>query len=146
MHTEKFDVSIDALYNELETWRNNKTRRSEKMPDHLWQKIIKLHEEFPSQASIYRRLGITKTQLKNKLREFGHKSVYDDPVELCKIPTISPNNPSIVSDDFSPLATTVAELCRPDGYILKIHITTKSIAEIINGFLGGHNVTDNCKA
>lgn len=142
-----FEIDLEKIYKEIESWRTKKKNQGEKMPDALWKKVIILCKQFPNQTKIRRRLLITKPQLKNKLREFGDDFVFNDPVELCKIPKIQ-NVPTYkkVEDSFSTLSTLIVEFCRADGCIMKIHTTTKSIQELINNFLGESNVTSNCKA
>ena len=50
------------------------------MPAHIWKNIITVYKQFPDQTKICRRLTITKTQLYNKLREFGDETLFKDPV------------------------------------------------------------------
>jgi|WetSurMetagenome_2_1015567.scaffolds.fasta_scaffold1076927_1 hypothetical protein len=145
--TSNAEITIDAVYKEIEIWRAKKKSQGQKMPNDLWKRIISLAKQFPDQTRLCRRLLITKAQLKTKLREIGDEFVFNDPVELCQIPKIqnAPNYKN-VEDSFSALSTLVVEFCRADGCIMKIHTTTKSIQELINNFLGAANVTNNCKA
>jgi len=142
-----FEITIESVHNEIENWRAKKKSQGEKMPDALWKKVISLCKQFPDQTKICRRLFITKTQLKAKLREFGDEALFNDPIELCKIPKIQ-SLPSYkdVEDGFSALSTLVVEFCRADGCVMKIHTTTKSIHELINNFLGTQHVTNYSKA
>jgi hypothetical protein len=148
MSTTNVELTIATVYTELENWRANKKSQGEKMPDSLWQKIVNLAKQYPDQAKICRRLQLTKAQLKSKMREFGDEAVFNDPVELCKIPKIQ-NSQSYkaVEDSFKALSTLVVEFCRTDGCVMKIHTTTQSIQDLINSFLGAQQyVTNNSKA
>ena len=106
----------------------------------------KLYNIYPNQAQLHRRLGITSTQMKRKLREIDDNDRYRNPAELCQVAAVPQQNTNYChnSGNISPLATIVVELCRQDGAIMKIHTTTKSANEIINKFLGGSNDTVNC--
>jgi len=139
------DTSLTQVFTEVESWRSKKTTRGEKMPDDLWKKIIEIYKNYPEQAQLCRKLGVTKNQVNAKLLEFGDEHFYHDPVKLCEIPKVSPiaGSKSTVpklSQEFSSLATVVVEFCRSDGCIMKIHTTTKSIHELITSFLGGNYV------
>ena len=142
MTQEQFKINLEEVSVKLEQWRDNKQNRGSKIPDNIWQNIIELHQQYPEQANIYRLLGITKSQLKNKLREFGDEKLFDDPIELCKI-NKTPESKSIIKDQFSGLSTIVVEFCRADGCVMKIHTTNNNIKEVINDFLGANNVANH---
>ncbi len=139
------DISLTQIFTEIESWRNNKTKGNEKMPDDIWKKIIEIKKTYPDQAKICRMFGITTKQINLKLQEFGDEHFYKDPVKLCQIPKIPviEAKPTVakLNKDFSSLATVVVEFCRSDGCLMKIHTTTKSIHELITSFLGGNHVT-----
>ena len=144
MSAINFEVNVETISKELELWRSTKKSQGEKIPDKLWAKIIDLYKEYPDQSKICRRLVLTKPQLKNKLREFNDEALFNDPVELCKIPKAEDlNQYKTETDKFSSLSTLVVEFCRADGCVMKIHTTTKSIQELINNFLGACNVTNH---
>lgn len=145
-------VNIAALYDKLENWRENKKQENEKIPNDIWHEIIALYKTFPEQARLCRKLGISRYQLKCKLQEFKEEALYNDPNELCNIPQIAPikkqpdktkKTTTSNEEPFSPLATIVVELCRPDKTIMKIHTTTQSVQEIITSFLGVKDATTN---
>jgi len=139
--------TLEEVYKELESWRATKKSQGEKMPETLWKKVIFVCKQFPDQTKICHRLRITKPQLKTKLREFGDEALFNDPVELCQIPKIHTTPAHRAVDDcFSALTTLVAEFCRADGCVMKIHTTTKNIQELINNFLGEQHVTNYSKA
>ena len=142
-----FEPTLEKVHNEIENWRAKKKSQGEKMPDTLWKKVISVCKQFPDQTKICRRLFITKAQLKSKLREFSDETLFNDPVELCRIPKVQ-SLPSYkaVEDGFSALSTLVVEFCRADGCVMKIHTTTKSIHDLINNFLGSHHATNYSKA
>ena len=145
-------TEIEQIAAKIEKWREQKSCQGEKMPNELWREVIALYKNYPQQAQLQRRLGITKIQIQNKLREFGDDSLYNNPAELCQIPEIPQDQKSTAKptpttqDNFSSLATIVVELCRKDGAILKIHTTTQNMQEIINSFMGSSNATINCQA
>lgn len=148
------NVDLEQLAAKIESWRQTKKTQNEKIPAAIWDEILAYHSKFPAQVAFHRRMGITATQLKNKLREVENENLFNDPAELCKIPNIpkhDPNNNTTpkysaehlhLNDDFSSLATIVVEFCRKDGCLMKIHTTTKNVHEIINSFLGELNVTN----
>ena len=143
-------TELEQLAAKIEQWRTKKTCQGQRMPIELWKEIIVLYKKYPHQSQLQRRLGVSTYQLKNKLKEFGDDSLYNNPAELCQIPDIPQDKKSTrepnakTQDKFSALATVVVELCRKDGAIMKIHTTTQSMQEIINSFLGGDNATINC--
>ena len=144
------DTGITQVFAEIELWRSKKTTRAEKMPNDIWKKVIEIYKQYPEQAQLCRKFGITKNQINTKLQEFGDEHYYSDPAKLCQIPksTTSESNPSVtkLGQNFSSLATVVVEFCRSDGCIMKIHTTTKSTHELITSFLGGNHVTNHSQA
>jgi hypothetical protein len=145
------ETELRDLINQADFWRDNKKTRSEKFPEHLWDRVINLCSNSPEDAIILRKLKLNKSQLANKLKERNNDMLHLDPSQLCKIPsntklqdsrdnTSSKQNPA---GNFSALSTIAVEFIRNDGCIMKIHTVSSQIGSLINDFFGGSNVTNN---
>lgn len=140
------NISLDSVLAELQTWRQGKSNRNDKMPDFLWKKIFQLSEQFPP-SSIRGLFGITVTQYKRQAARYQPSKDSGAPstprpahVDLCAVTT----TPSFYKPSELPAANTiVAEFKRADGQVMKIHTTTVNFKTLIQTFLElGYHAAD----
>jgi len=134
--------SLDDIAALMLKWRNNKKSRSEKIPENIWDKIFVLLESIPS-TRICKVLGITSTQMRDKIEARqnndpeSHPSTTDvQKIDFCEVDT--PKFPL----DYKPAQaydtrTSVVEIRRPDGMLMKIHICTDRFDELLSAFYRG---------
>ena len=136
-------ITLQEVYELMVDWRQNKTNGTEKIPDSIWDKIFELLDAVPK-SRICSVLGISNKQLRDKLdsRQSNHdKDIYNVPsqeVDFCE------GNAPGFPLDYKPAEafttkTSVVELYRPDGMLMKIHICTDRFAELLEAFYKGSN-------
>lgn len=129
-------------------WRETKSRQNEKMPSHLWDLVFHLITAEPySDAKILAALNLNRTQLeaeKQRRQSFVSSEEKSRPLppeelDFCEVNTIQePSYPLAYkpAEAFS-TATSVVELYRQDGALMKIHICTDRFDELLRAFFGG---------
>lgn len=122
-----------------------KKNRSEKIPDRIWDKIFALIERLPkSQVLVALRIGEAQLQSKLMERQLPHQDKSGVPlstqeneedIEFCEVSQEYPlaYKPAKAFDT----TTSVVELYRPDGMLMKIHICTDSFEELLRAFFKG---------
>jgi len=135
-------VTLVSVIEEMKAWRLTKKKRNDRIPASLWDKIfVLLNTE--QETKILTVLGITRSQL--AVEKQRHQAT--GTISETKI------SPPIGSVDFceatrepvTPLAykpakafnttTSVVELYRPDGMLMKIHICTDRFEELLRAFI-----------
>lgn len=137
-------MSLDEVKTELAAWRLAKKHSSEKIPESLWKKISILLRSHTSQE-LRRTLSLTLVQIER--RQQLEKS-QDMSAETNILPHIEPIDFCEAQEKFSsPLDyrpaeafatnTSIVELRRPDGMLMKIHICTDRFEELLRAFFKG---------
>ncbi len=145
------ELTIDQVMKDFDNWRNSKASPSDKIPEHLWDKVFQLLENRRIDTNVIRSLlGITQSQLKYQLeKREAAKEVKIKPDSTQKKSTASINfkevrqhdkdnyKPEKYHNEYIPATNTlIAEFYREDGKCLKIHATTATIRELLLGFYG----------
>lgn len=140
-------VKLQSVIESVQTWRQNKTKLNEKIPDFIWDQVFLLLESLP-ESEILPALGISQLQLQNKRLDRqvmikpsrdhqppSQKSADTKSVEFCEATPKYPlaGKPAKAFDT----TTCVVELYRPDGMLLKIHICTDSFDALLSAFFKG---------
>lgn len=138
-------VSLQSVMDLLQTWRQGKTKRNEKIPDNIWDMIFTLLETMNT-TRVLAALGLTQGQLRNRRLELQGSEInrnvpgevaqaQTQSVEFCKVKSTFPleHKPAKA---FS-TTTSVVELYRPDGMLMKIHICTDSFEDLLRAFFKG---------
>ena len=134
---------LDLVCASIKEWRQQKKRRSEKIPNNIWDQIFALIQNIPT-SKVLGTLNITREQFNNKCLERNLIEYIDDfepsdftetcdsLADFCAIDTKYP----LVSKPAKAFATntSIVELYRPDGMLMKIHICTDSFAELLDAF------------
>lgn len=139
-------VTLEKLEDMMSAWRSNKKNTQEQITQEIWDVVFILIKTIP-QSKICTASGITARQLKRKIQSIQNANTIkdnhinnqsSDKLEFCKI---TPEKPSI------PIAykpakafatnTSIVELYRADGMLMKIHICTDSFNDLLEAFFKG---------
>jgi hypothetical protein len=134
--------TLSSLRQALDHWRETKTKQNEKIPPHLWDKIFALLNTEP-ETKVLTGLSLTKVQLERE-RQARLEANGIDPTSLCNESMAfcearpKPEIP-LVSKPAKAFSTTtsVVELYRPDGMLMKIHLCTDRFEELLRAFFKG---------
>lgn len=142
------DITLENVQTALNIWRQNKTTRGEKIPTYLWDQIIHLLNKNPKfMSKTLAALGIGRSQLE---AEKQRRQSIAPPVNTQPSSTIEeldfcgvnqkpePTYPLAYkpAETFS-TTTSVVELYRKDGALMKIHICTERFDELLRAFFNG---------
>ena len=127
-------ITLACVKETLTTWRQNKKTRSEKIPESLWDMVINLlGNTTETESKIFTDLGITRSQLEAEIKrresispEPKNKACDLEELEFCEVTKAQePGYPLAYkpAEAFS-TTTSVVELYRKDGALMKIHICT----------------------
>ena len=139
-------VTLDGVQAAINAWRETKKAANEKMPTTLWDQIIALLETAPEsktlaalsvsrpQLDAEKRRRQSQTQLANKDDAVTHPKTID----FCEVKQHQPE-PSTSGLVYKPAesfstTTSVVEIYRPDGMLMKIHICTERFSELLSAF------------
>lgn len=137
-------VSLDNVKVAIKAWRAFKTKQNEKIPAHIWDQIFALVETMP-ESKVFSALSVTKPQFDAekqarcsvKASEENREWLNDDEVEFCEA-SPSPAIPLAYKPAKAFTTTTsVVELYRPDGMLMKIHLCTDRFEELLSAFFKG---------
>lgn len=135
-------ITLDAVIVALQNWRKNKINSSERIPTKIWDQIFILLETI-SASKICKEAGISSAQLRKAKEEYNRRTQSIDnqssptnqqeTIDFCE--AIPPKSPL----DYKPAeafttTTSVVELYRPDGMMMKIHFTTDRFPELLRAF------------
>jgi hypothetical protein len=138
-------LSIDAVLQELQHWRNHRAVHKETtIPEVLWKKIFSLAKAHPT-SKIRSLLGISSQQYQKKFEQFYpslnatalNPSDDNTPIQFCQA-EVNPKPPPLYQPLKIPATNTlVVEFCRTDGQIMRIHATHDCLATIMPLFFKG---------
>ena len=144
---EPTNISLKSVIESVQAWRLGKKKLNEKIPDEIWDQIFILLETM-NESLVLGKLGIGQGQLINKREERRAKEVTinkaaeeswdEDESETVDFCEVTPKYPL----DYKPAkafstTTSVVELYRPDGMLMKIHICTDSFEDLLRAFFKG---------
>lgn len=135
-------LTIGHVVDEMETWRKNKKCQGEAVPEFIWDKVFTLSEQHDVKM-LRTILRINKEQYERKLRErqatsataLSSSTIHQPPeqgVTLCEV-----KQQSVYEPEALPTSTNsmVVEMHKPDGYVMKFHITTTQLRDTLKEFL-----------
>ncbi len=135
-------ISLDDVLASVKIWRVGKKKRNDKIPDNIWCQIFKLFETMP-ESRVLGILGITQGQLHTKRQESqldkidlnADEQAKTQAIDFCEVKPTFPIDYK-AAKAFS-TTTSVVELYRPDGMLMKIHISTDSFEDLLRAFFKG---------
>ena len=139
-------VTLDSVKAAINAWRETKKSASEKMPTILWDQILALLETAPESRTLA-ALNVTRPQLEAERRRRQSQSglstkdgstAHVEPIDFCEVKQRKPE-PSTWGLVYKPAesfstTTSVVEVYRPDGMLMKIHICTERFSELLSAF------------
>jgi hypothetical protein len=146
---EMGSITLDSVKQALDAWRLAKERPGERVPKILWKQIIALLDKH-SEVEVRCALKITPTQLsrgkflyqaKDNPKESNNTSSVrlapKEPIDFCEAEE-EPTYPLAYkpAEAFA-TNTSVVELRRPDGMLMKIHICTDRFEDLLQAFFKG---------
>lgn len=138
-------LSLEGVYDTIQIWRKNKKTSNEKIPAAIWAQVFTLLDTM-NESHVLKTLGLTASQLFNKKQErqpTQNQAIEDEhskpeavkSAEFCeatpKIPLAYKPAKAFATN------TSVVELYRPDGMLMKIHICTDSFEDLLRAFFKG---------
>ena len=135
-------LTIGHVVDEMETWRSNKRSQGEAIPEFIWDKIFILSEHHD--VKILRTiLRINNEQYERKFRErqassttaLSSSTIHQHPeqsVTLCEVKQQTVYEPEALPTSKNSM---VVEMHKPDGYVMKFHITTTQLRDTLKEFL-----------
>ncbi len=142
------NVTLVSVQEAINVWRQTRKKANEKMPTHLWDQVFTLLKTEPrSDSKILAILRLTRPQLEAEKQRrqqpitpsVNHKSASMEELDFCEVKTIpEPNYPLAYkpAEAFT-TTTSVVELYRKDGALMKIHICTERFDELLRAFFNG---------
>jgi hypothetical protein len=139
-------VTLDSVKAAINAWRETKKSASEKIPTILWDQILTLLETAPESRTLA-ALNVTRPQLEAERRRRQSQSglstkddstAHVEPIDFCEVKQRKPE-PSTGGLVYKPAesfstTTSVVEVYRPDGMLMKIHICTERFSELLSAF------------
>lgn len=139
--TQQPSLSFDAVFQELQQWRDNKPIHKENsIPEALWKKIFSLAKTH-SPTKIRSLFGISSQQYQHKFNQYGTppdaaaKAPDASPVQFCEVNSKPP--PLYQPLKIPATNTLVVEFCRSDGQVMRIHATHDCLATVMQLFFNG---------
>ena len=139
-------ITLDSVKVAINAWRETKKTSSERMPITLWDQILTLLETAPESRTLA-ALNVTRPQLEAERRrrqsqtEPANKddaATHPESIDFCEVKQRKPE-PSTGGLVYKPAesfstTTSVVEVYRPDGMLMKIHICTERFSELLSAF------------
>lgn len=137
-------VTLDAVMAMLSGWRATKKTQSEKIPAKIWDKIFILLKTNP-ELQIRSKLSITSSQINREKKarladtetEKENVKLLAQPIDFCEAKQESAIPLAYKAAKAFTTTTSVVELYRPDGMLMKIHLCTDRFEELLRAFLKG---------
>lgn len=140
-------LTLASVRSAINGWREARTRSNEKMPGYLWDQVLHLLTiESGVDSKILAALSLTRPQLEaeRQRRSLISSSEQDSSSQVEELDFCEVNK---AQEPAYPLAykpaetftttTSVVELYRKDGALMKIHICTDRFDELLRAFFSG---------
>ncbi len=139
---KKSTATLEGLLQNLQTWRKNKSSNKRTIPSEIWEQVFILIEQgIMSRSKVLKAAGLSTKQLQRA--EAERKQVKNAPQKTTE-PEEKLNFCEITQDALAykpaeafTTTTSVVELYRPDGMLMKIHICTDRFEELLRAFFKG---------
>lgn len=137
-------LTLDSVKQSLEAWRSSKKRQNEKIPTALWEQIFSLLKKHP-EAELRSVLGLTPIQIRrgrqavqnNNVLTMSNESAEIEPIDFCEVHQEPAYPLAYKPAEAFATNTSIVELRRPDGMLMKIHICTDRFEELLHAFFKG---------
>lgn len=136
-------LSLAGVQETLNNWRSSKKKANEGIPVSLWKQIFALLGKH-TEGEIRSVLNLTQTQLErgSALIEKAEQANQADGVlstalEFCEVQDKASYPLAYKPAEAFATNTSIVELYRPDGMLMKIHICTDRFEELLRAFFKG---------
>ena len=146
----KSNLTLANVGAAINAWRQTRKRTNEKMPDYLWDQVLTLIQTEPGfDSKILAALGVTRPQLDAEKQRRQCQSLMSssekkasspvDELDFCEVKKEPEPSYPLAYKPAEAFATTtsVVELYRKDGALMKIHICTERFDELLRAFFNG---------
>jgi len=138
----KGTITLEGVLQALQTWRKNKSPTSRTIPSEIWEHIFILIEQGSmSRSKILKAAGISIQQLKRAEAErtqvASSPTNATEPEEQLDFCEVTQHALAYKPAKAFTTTTSVVELYRPDGMLMKIHICTDRFEELLRAFFKG---------
>ena len=140
--SNKNTVTLESVLQALKTWRATKTPNQRTIPTEIWEQIFYLIEQGSmSRSKILKAAGISMQQLQRAETERAQgtpalqkMTEAEEKLDFCEV---TQNSLAYKPAEAFTTTTSVVELYRPDGMLMKIHICTDRFEELLRAFFKG---------
>ena len=140
--SNKNTVTLENVLQALQAWRKTKTPNNRTIPAEIWDHIFCLIEQGPmSRSKILKAAGISMQQLQRAEAERAQSAPApqkmteaEETLDFCEV---TQNALAYTPAEAFTTTTSVVELYRPDGMLMKIHICTDRFEELLRAFFKG---------
>lgn len=137
-------VTIDSVKKALNSWRLTKENRNAKIPEDLWEQIavlLTLHSEREVRSAliltpIQMERAKQSAAVQHDLKE-TNVSRPMEPIDFCEAQEPASFPLAYKPTEAFATNTSIVELRRPDGMLMKIHICTDRFEELLRAFFKG---------
>jgi hypothetical protein len=142
------NTTLTTVSTAINAWRQTRKRKNEKMPDYLWDQVFLLLNSEPGpESKILAALSLSRPQLEAE-KQRRHSIIssaekkLSSPVEeldFCEVKKVQEPSYPLAYKPAEAFTTTtsVVELYRQDGALMKIHICTERFDELLRAFFNG---------
>lgn len=140
--SNKNTVTLENVLQALQAWRKTKTPNNRTIPAEIWAHIFCLIEQGPmSRSKILKAAGISIQQFQRAEAERAQNAPSpqtmtesEETLDFCEV---TQNALAYKPAEAFTTTTSVVELYRPDGMLMKIHICTDRFEELLRAFFKG---------
>lgn len=139
-------ITLDSVRIVLNAWRLSKTNQNERIPKEIWEQIALLLNSH-SEREIRSALSLTHIQMERgkqiseASKGLSSSSVTPlvEPIDFCEAQETQDCSYPLAYKPAEAFATntSIVELRRPDGMLMKIHICTDRFEELLRAFFKG---------
>ena len=137
-------VTLDGVRKALNAWRSTKKKQNEKIPQALWEKIAILLNKH-TETQVRSALSLTPIQIERgkQLAQFPEplkEQSFSSPkesIDFCEAKEKVSYPLAYRPAEAFATNTSIVELRRPDGMLMKIHICTDRFEELLQAFFKG---------
>ena len=140
-------ITLESVQDAMTIWRKNKKTRGEKIPEHMWDMVICLLKTNPGpESKTLAALGILRPQLEAEKQrrqsitsQADNQSASLEELDFCEVKKVQEPGYPLAYKPAEAFTTTtsVVELYRKDGALMKIHICTERFDELLRAFFNG---------
>ena len=139
---KKSSATLESLLQDLQTWRKNKSSNKRTIPSEIWEQIfILIEQDIMSRAKILKAAGLSTKQFqraeaeREQAKNAPQKTAKsEETLDFCEV---TQHALAYKPAEAFTTATSVVELYRPDGMLMKIHICTDRFEELLRAFFKG---------